>query len=43
MHIYAISISDSKGVRKENVPEAVLREEHGIVSDAHAGDSQVLM
>jgi MOSC domain-containing protein YiiM len=37
MKIYAISVSDQKGVRKNNVAEAVLKEEHGIVSDAHAG------
>lgn len=38
MRIHAISISDTKGVRKDNVARAVLRPEHGIVSDAHAGE-----
>lgn len=38
MRIFAISISDRKGVRKNNVQEALLREDHGIVNDAHAGD-----
>jgi MOSC domain-containing protein YiiM len=37
MRIHAISISKTKGVRKNNVTTAVLRSEHGIVSDAHAG------
>jgi len=37
MRIHAISISDTKGVRKGNVTTAVLRPDHGIVSDAHAG------
>ncbi len=37
MRIHAISISETKGVRKNNVTTAVLRSEHGIVSDAHAG------
>ncbi len=35
--IQAISISDRKGVIKENVPSAVLVEDHGIKGDAHAG------
>jgi MOSC domain-containing protein YiiM len=38
MKVYAISISDKKGVRKDNVDTAVLREEHGLESDAHAGE-----
>jgi len=38
MHIHAISISETKGVRKDNVTTAFLRPEHGIVSDAHAGN-----
>jgi MOSC domain-containing protein YiiM len=38
MRIHSISVSDRKGVRKENIQEAVLREDHGIVNDAHAGD-----
>ena len=37
MQIVAVSISDSKGVRKENVPSAFLKPEHGIENDAHAG------
>jgi MOSC domain-containing protein YiiM len=37
MRIVAISISDRKGVRKDNVPEAVLKPDHGVESDAHAG------
>lgn len=37
MRIHAISISKTKGVRKDNVTTAVLRPDHGIVSDAHAG------
>ena len=37
MRIHAISISETKGVRKDNVPSAVLRPEHGIEKDAHAG------
>ena len=35
--IAAICISDVRGVQKVSVPEAELREEHGIVGDAHAG------
>ncbi|UCG38471.1 MAG: MOSC domain-containing protein [bacterium] len=37
MRIYAISVSDRKGVRKGNVGTAVLRAGHGLESDAHAG------
>ena len=37
MRIHAISISKTKGVRKDNVSTAVLRPDHGIESDAHAG------
>ena len=37
MRIHAISISETKGVRKTNVSTAVLRPHHGIVNDAHAG------
>jgi MOSC domain-containing protein YiiM len=36
--IKAISISKTRGTQKVNVPEAELRTDHGIVSDAHAGD-----
>ncbi|MBN1974230.1 MAG: hypothetical protein JW787_11360 [Sedimentisphaerales bacterium] len=35
--IKAISISEKKGMRKKNVPEAKLEVDHGIVGDAHAG------
>ena len=35
--ILAINTSGKKGVMKEEVGEAVLREEHGIEGDAHAG------
>ena len=35
--ILAISISDKKGVRKNNVDSATLKEDFGIVGDAHAG------
>ena len=37
MKVHAISVSDRKGVRKDNVPSAVLRVDHGIEDDAHAG------
>ncbi len=37
MRIHAISISETKGVRKDSVPSAVLRPDHGIEGDAHAG------
>jgi MOSC domain-containing protein YiiM len=36
--IAAISISEKKGVQKSNIHTAVLREQWGIVGDAHAGD-----
>lgn len=36
--IKAISISKEKGVKKENVETALLKEDFGIVNDAHAGD-----
>ena len=35
--IKAISVSEQKGTRKVNVPEAQLRADFGIVGDAHAG------
>jgi MOSC domain-containing protein YiiM len=38
VRIHSISVSDRKGIRKENIEEAVLRKDHGIVNDAHAGD-----
>jgi molybdopterin adenylyltransferase len=37
MRIHAISVSDKKGIRKDNVTAAVLRPDHGIIKDAHAG------
>ncbi|OEF96972.1 MOSC domain-containing protein [Desulfuribacillus alkaliarsenatis] len=36
--IKAISISDRKGMRKTNVEQVEIRPDHGIVTDAHAGD-----
>jgi molybdopterin adenylyltransferase len=36
--VMAISISARKGIPKRNVSEAELREQWGIVGDAHAGD-----
>src|SRR3989338_6639115 len=35
--ILAISISDKKGARKNNVDSATLKEDFGIIGDAHAG------
>ena len=35
--ILAISISEKKGVRKTNVNSAILKEDFGMVGDAHAG------
>lgn len=35
--LLAICISEKKGTQKREVPSAILREEHGIVGDAHAG------
>ena len=37
MHVRAISISDRKGIRKNNVDTADLREEFGLAGDAHGG------
>ncbi|UCF30415.1 MAG: MOSC domain-containing protein [bacterium] len=37
MRIVAISVSDRKGVRKDNVRQALLRPDHGVERDAHAG------
>ena len=37
MKIAAISISDEKGVKKDNVESAQLKADHGIEGDAHAG------
>jgi cyclic pyranopterin phosphate synthase len=36
--IFAVSVSENKGEQKENVDSAILKEEHGIVGDAHAAD-----
>ncbi len=36
--IVAVCISESKGERKTPVDSVVLRPEHGLVGDAHAGD-----
>ena len=36
--VTAVSISKEKGVRKENIPEGQLIENHGFKGDAHAGD-----
>ena len=36
--VTAVSISKTKGVRKENIPEGLLIENHGFKDDAHAGD-----
>ncbi len=40
MEIKAISISKKKGTKKENVQEAVLVENFGIIGDAHAGSER---
>ena len=37
--IVAVSTSKEKGVKKEVIPEGVLRENHGLVGDAHATPS----
>ena len=37
-HIVATCISENKGERKKPVDSVELRENHGIVSDAHAGN-----
>ena len=34
--IIAVSTSKEKGVKKEGIPEGILRENHGLVGDAHA-------
>lgn len=36
--VIAVSISDRKGEKKHNVPEARLMLNHGLDQDAHAGD-----
>lgn len=37
-HVIATCISEKKGERKTSVEAVTLRENHGIVDDAHAGD-----
>jgi MOSC domain-containing protein YiiM len=37
-HVLAVCISEEKGERKKPVETVELREGHGIVGDAHAGD-----
>jgi MOSC domain-containing protein YiiM len=37
-HVIAVCMSENKGERKTPVGEVELRENHGIVSDAHAGE-----
>ena len=37
-HVLAVCISENKGERKKPVETVELRENHGIVGDAHAGD-----
>ncbi|MCL1890248.1 MAG: MOSC domain-containing protein [Desulfovibrionaceae bacterium] len=37
-NIVAVCISERKGTRKTAVPSAMLRENHGLENDAHAGD-----
>lgn len=37
-HIVAVSISQKKGQKKTNIPEAQLIISHGLDQDAHAGD-----
>jgi MOSC domain-containing protein YiiM len=36
--VVAVCISEQKGERKKPVAEVLIRENHGIVGDAHAGD-----
>jgi MOSC domain-containing protein YiiM len=36
--VVAVCISEQKGQRKKPVAEVLIRENHGIVGDAHAGD-----
>jgi len=38
--VVALSISDRKGVRKTNVPEAVFVRDYGLEGDAHAGPGE---
>ena len=41
--ILSVNVSKKKGVVKDPVPEAILKEDHGIIGDIHAGpgDKQV--
>jgi cyclic pyranopterin phosphate synthase len=36
--VVTVNVSAAKGERKKPVPEVTLKEQHGIVGDAHAGD-----
>jgi MOSC domain-containing protein YiiM len=36
-HVIAVSIADNKGEKKRNVPSVDLKEDFGIIGDAHAG------
>ena len=40
--IIAVCISEKKGTQKHEVPEILLKVDHGIVGDAHAGNSLFL-
>lgn len=35
--IFSVSVSDKKGTRKNNVASAIVKDDYGIVGDAHAG------
>jgi len=37
--VVAVSVSEKKGTRKSNVPFAELKDDFGIIGDAHAGSS----
>ena len=37
-NVIAVCISEQKGTMKHEVPEIHLKEQHGIIGDAHAGD-----
>ena len=39
--IIAVCISEKKGTQKHEVPEILLKVDHGIVGDAHAGNWHV--
>lgn len=38
--VYRVSISEKKGTQKQNVESAVLKENFGIINDAHAGSKR---